>query len=219
MLTGPRAWAAEFIGTFAFVMVGMGVAVRGGPDPIGVAAAHGIALAVMIAVFGKISGAHFNPGITLSVWLGRRMRAVDALAYVGAQVSGGVVAAAAVVVLLQRPDLESGYPRFGDVPGAQAFILEMLFTFFLAIVIWGVGVDDRGANYAPWAIGGTVFAAILVIGGSTGGSLNPARYLGPALVAGDLSQWWLYVPAPLVGATLAGLVYQNVFMGQSPARR
>src|SRR5688572_18642729 len=133
-MTGRRAWLAELIGTFAFVAIGAGAAMMAGTGPFGllrVALAHGLALSIMVTVFAGISGGHFNPAVTLSVLLARRMKVSDAIGYWVAQLAGAVSAALLLAALLPSPKIEKAVPSFatfGGMNAARAVVLEAVFT-------------------------------------------------------------------------------------------
>ena len=200
-----RPLAAEFLGTFALVFFGCG-AVANGLPPTSVALAFGLAIAVMIYAFGHISGAHFNPAVSIGFAVGRHRPWSHVATYAAAQVLGAVAAAGALRLTL-GPDVALGatHPAGSDL---QAFAWEALLTFFLMLVITAVATDDRAVGEAAAiAIGGAVALGALVGGPVSGASMNPARSIGPALVSGDLAGLWIYIAAPIVGATAAALVY------------
>ena len=215
----PEAAVAEFVGTFCFVLVGAGAVVLSTlPDQVGllgVAAAHGLALAVMVTVFGGISGGHFNPAVTFGVLVTGRIRPVRAGIYVLAQLGGAVLAGLVLRVFFTPaqwggPNL--GTPAIGSgVTVGRAILIEAVLTFVLLIAVWGTGVDPRGANVGGFAIGFAVFADILVGGPLTGAAMNPARHFGPALASGFWSDWWVYWVGPLLGGALGSLVWTTFF--------
>jgi MIP family channel proteins len=222
-----RHFIAEFIGTFALVFVGSGAImsahISGSPAAlVEVALAHGLILAVMVSALMRISG-HFNPAVTLAFLATRRIEAMMAGLYIVAQIIGAVAAAYALKATF--PEAVFIATRGGgqsialDTTGGQAFLLEAIATFMLMFVIYGTVVDLRGPKIGGLAIGFTLAAGILVIGSRTGGSLNPARSLGPAVASGVFEAQLLYWLAPIVGALLAALLYEYLFMlrGREPA--
>lgn len=227
-MTGPRTWAAELVGTYAFVTIGAGAGIVAGAQIaeiglLGVAAANGLGLAVMVTALMSISGAHLNPAITLSALLGRKIRSVDALGYVAAQTLGAVLAAVTLRTVFDEADwivAGLGAPALG-VESEVGLLAEAVFTVFLALVVWGTAIDERGPKVGGFAIGVTVFVGVLAIGPLTGGAFNPARYFGPAVILGDLSGWWVYVLGPAAGAAVVGLGYPLLFMagGDAAQRR
>jgi aquaporin Z len=212
--TGRRA-AAEFVGAFALVFAGVG-AIALGNDLVGVALAHGLAIGVMASAVGHISGAHFNPAVTFGFLVTRRIAPRLALAYVGAQLSGAV-AAALLLRGVFSPDsvLDAGVPQLGEGVGVgSGLLLEIVLTFFLVWVIFASAADPRGTfkSIAGLAIGLTITLDILAGGPLTGAAMNPARAFGPELVQGVWSDAWLYWVAPLIGAALAALSYEHLYL-------
>ncbi|HEX3428707.1 MAG TPA: aquaporin [Candidatus Limnocylindrales bacterium] len=203
-----RAHAAEFIGTFALVFFGCG-AIANGLSPTAVALAFGLVIAVMIYAFGHISGAHFNPAVSLGFAVGRHLPWSTAVTYAVAQIAGAVGGAFALRLTLdQAVELGVTRPAGSDL---QAFSWEVALTFFLMLVITSVATDIRAVGQAAaLAIGGTVAVGALVGGPISGASMNPARSLGPALVSGDLTGLWIYLVAPAVGAIGGALVYRLI---------
>jgi MIP family channel proteins len=219
-----RHFIAEFIGTFALVFVGSGaimVARMSGSQAglIEVAFAHGLILAVMVSALMRVSG-HFNPAVTIAFIATRRIEPMMAGVYVLAQLIGAVVAGYALKA--SYPDAVFVATRGGgqavalDVTGTQAFILEMIATFFLVFVIYGTVVDQRGPKIGGLAIGFVIAADILAIGPLTGASMNPARSFGPAVASGVFEAQLLYWAAPIVGGLIAGLLYEYLFMRRGP---
>jgi aquaporin Z len=220
---------AEFIGTFALVLVGCGAAVIGGlgSEPIaieifGVAAAFGLTVVAMAYGIGQVSGCHINPAVSLGVLVAGRMTTSDFITYVIAQVLGAI--AGAVVLYLVLSGKASGWTgslaQNGWGPGylgeynlASAFIYEVIGTFLFLVCI--LGVTQRGApvGLAGLAIGLTLIAIHLWGLKITGTSLNPARSFGPALVGagtnpGALAQVWLFLVAPMIGGAIAGFLFR-----------
>lgn len=213
-MTGPRAWAAEFVGTFAFVVIGAGsvIVASSGLAQIGlfgVATAHGLAFAIMVTIFAATSGGHLNPAVTLSAWVGRRIESSDAAGYVVAQVLGALAGAGLLRAIFSEAQWrisKIGTPSMAAGLGdGKGLLIEAVFTFFLCLAVWGTGIDERGSKVGGFAIGLTLFVSILVAGSLTGAGLNPARFLGPAILGGGLSDWWLYVLGPAIGGIVAAL--------------
>lgn len=208
-----RRGAAEFVGTFFLVFVGVGAvatdAAFGGLGPVGVALAFGAVVAAMVYATGHISGAHLNPAVTLGFLSTGHVTRTDAAAYVGAQVLAAVVAAGALEVMLGlAPAVGTTVP---DVPLAAAFGVEVLITFALMFVIMAVATDPRATgSLAGVAIGLAVTMGALMGGGPTGGSMNPARSFGPALATGEWTAHWLYWVAPCVGAVAGARCYRMI---------
>lgn len=216
----PRAAFAELVGTFTFFTMGIGAAVASvsgaNLDLLGVAVANGIALSAMVAVFGGISGGHFNPAVTFSVLLAGRIEPVRAGVYLIAQLVGAVFAGLLLKQLYvpaEYLDSNVGTPAIGvGVSIGRAILVEAVLAFFLVLVVWGTGVHRRGAGVAPFAIGLAVLVGTLVGGPLTGAAMNPARHLGPALASGFWADWWVWWVGPLFGGAVAGLLYSAVFL-------
>ncbi len=206
-LAAVKRLVAEGIGTFALVFVGTGAivvndATGGAITHLGVALAFGLVIGCMIFALGDVSGAHFNPAVTVSFWVARRFSGSQVAPYVSAQLAGALLASGVLRVLFPAgEELGATVPSGGL---AQSFVLEVVLTFFLVFVILSVttGAKERGVT-AALAIGGTVAMGALFGGPISGASMNPARSLGPALVSGQLSAIWLYMAAPVAGALLA----------------
>lgn len=202
---GP-ALVAEGIGTFALVFAGCGAIAVGSLAPAGVAAAFGLAIMAMVYAVGHVSGAHFNPAVTAAFAVGRHFPVARVLPYWAAQVVGAVAGAALLRATLGTVPLGVTHPAGNDI---QAMVWEVVLTFFLMLVIVAVATDTRAVGQgAAIAIGGTVALGALVGGPISGASMNPARSLGPAFVSGDLSDLWIYLVAPSIGAIAAALVYR-----------
>lgn len=221
-----RHFIAEFIGTFALVFVGSGAImsakISGSPAAlVEVALAHGLILAVMVSALMRISG-HFNPAVTLAFLATRRIEAMMAGLYIIAQILGAVAAAYALKATF--PEAIFMATRGGgqsialDTSGGQAFLLEAIATFLLMFVIYGTVVDLRGPKIGGLGIGFVVAADILAIGSRTGASMNPARSFGPAVASGVFEAQFLYWTAPVVGALVAAVLYEFLFMrrGREP---
>ena len=219
-----RHSVAEFIGTFALVFVG-GAAImmsRQSGGAIGlleVALAHGLILAIMVSALMRISG-HFNPAVTLGFLATRRIEPVMAAVYIVSQILGAI--AAAYVLKATFPSEIFAAVRGGgqsialEVSGAQAFVLEAIATFFLVVAIFGTAVDPEAPRVGGFAIGLTVTADILAIGPFTGASMNPARSFGPAVATNIYEGQLIYWLAPIVGALVAALLYDRLFLPRAP---
>lgn len=214
-----RSVLAELIGTFTLVLAGTGAIVSnsvsgGALGHVGVALTFGLVIMVMIYATGHISGAHFNPAVTLAFALVRHFPATRVIPYLAAQVGGALLGSLAVRYLIGNAGgLGVTHPSGGIVEG---LLLEGLLTFILMFVIMAVATDTRAVGQAAaLAIGGTIVLEALFAGPITGASMNPARSLGPAIVAGDFADLWLYIVGPIIGAAVGALAYQLV---RSPAR-
>ena len=215
-----RRAAAEGLAAFALVFAGCGAivadAVYGGTlGTIGVALTFGLVIMAMVYSTGHLSGAHINPAVTLAFTLTRHFPARDAGAFVAAQLAGAV--AGALVLLAIWPDrpaeLGATVPSVG---AGSAFAYELVLTAILMFVIMAVATDSRAmGSGAAIAIGGTIGLDALFGGPVTGASMNPARSFGPALAAGEWTEFWVYLAGPLVGAALGAFAYQLV-RGEHP---
>jgi MIP family channel proteins len=174
---------------------------------LGIAVAFGLAITTMIYALGHVSGAHFNPAVSFGFALTRHFPWRNVAAYWAAQVTGAILAA-----LLLRASLGDVANVGATLPSGsdrQSFLWEVVLTFFLMLVVMAVATDARAVGEAAaLAVGGTVGLCALVGGPISGASMNPARSLGPALVSGDLDSLWIYLLAPLLGASLGALAYQ-----------
>jgi MIP family channel proteins len=210
----PHRLCAEAIGTALLVIFGPGAAVisahRDGAITLeGIAAANGIIIMGLIYALGHVSGAHFNPGVTLSFAVFRHFQPREVLPYWAAQF-GGAIVGAGVLYALFGDDIDAAVtgPTGSD---AQSFAFEVVLTLLLMFVITAVATDVRAVGQgAAIAIGATVGLDVVIGGPITGGSMNPARSLGPALVGGELSSAWIYLLAPPIGALLGALAYTLV---------
>jgi aquaporin NIP len=201
-----RPLVAEFIGTFVLVFAGCGAIAVGTASPAALALAFGLAIAVMVYALGHVSGAHFNPAVSIGFAIGRHFPWSRVAVYMVAQVAGAV-SAALLLRLTLGPDAPLGVTAPTDSAG-RALVWEAVLTFVLMLVITAVATDVRAVGEAAaLAIGGAVTLGSLVGGPVSGASMNPARSLGPALVSGDLASLWIYLLGPVVGASLAALVY------------
>jgi MIP family channel proteins len=226
-----RASGAEAIGTFVLVLTivstvvaaTLGKSVAGTPyGSVAVPIAGGLALAIIVAALGHISGAHLNPAVTLGLAVNRRFPWSYVPAYLTAQL-GGAVAAALVAWGLygdkarSEVNLAATYPAVG-VTVWRALSAEAVVTFLLVLVVISVATDSRvPPGVAALAIGSALGVAILISGPITGAGVNPARALGPMIVAGRFTDWWVYIIAPLFGGALATTVYDRFLrLGSSP---
>ena len=217
--------AAEAIGTFLFFVVGGGAVIAdaqtgGAVGLLGIALAHGLALAVLATAFAPISGGQFNPAITIALWLVGKVRTIEGLRYIAAQLVGAVTAGLALKLAFGGFGGEPSVYEFagGAVPtlsmgsGTPLLIgIEAVLTAVLAYAVLLAAVDGRAPKMGALFIGLAVTADIMVGGPLTGAAMNPARWFGPALVFGDLSGAVVYIVGPIVGATLAALSVRYLF--------
>jgi len=226
---GFAAYIAEVLGTLLLVMfVGVVVTLFAQTDPASgtgsdfavIGLVHAFGLMILIFTFGAVSGGHFNPAVTISALIQKKIDAVDAVIYMLAQLSGAVLGSLLVKGLLEDEGSLSGYgnAEVADALGGnfQGFIVEGIGTFLLVLVICSVAFNPRARQeWAPFAIGATLGFIVMIFGPLTGGSFNPARWFGPALIGDGLEGADLvpYVLGPIVGALLATAVYKFVIAG------
>ena len=214
-----RRYAAEACGTFALVAIGPGAVMVAAKTHafghMGIALAFGLAVTLIVASSGHLGGAHVNPAVTIGFWSVRRFPGREVVPYILAQCLGATAAAALLSwVLGPVGDFGATVP---SLPLAQSFVVELGYTGLLGFVIMGVATDERTPTaVAPFAIGITIFAGALVTGPLTGGSFNPARTLGPAIVGGIWTVHWLYWAAPVFGAVLGMHLYDALRTSNAP---
>jgi len=214
-----RRCTAEMIGAFALIFVGGGAIMLGGSAGlVGVALAHGLAIAVMVSAVGHISGGHFNPAITFGFLITNRIKPKLAGAYWVAQFGGAALAALLLKWIFPTAAVNGaklGVPLLnGQVGTARGLVLEMIMTFFLVWVVFATAVDPRGTfkSIAGLAIGLTITMDILVGGPLTGAAMNPARAFGPQLVQNYWANGWIWYVGPVIGAVAAALTYQWFYL-------
>jgi glycerol uptake facilitator protein len=227
---GLAAYISELIGTLFLVFV-IGVVVslfvqtdpaaQTGSDFAVVGLVHAFVLFGLIMAFGAVSGGHFNPAITVAAAAMRRIDPLDAVVYILAQLSGAVLGALLVKAILLDEGRAANYGAAAISPilagPFAAACVEALGTFLLVLAVCAVAMNPRARQeWAPFAIGTTLGLGVMIFGPLTGGSFNPARWFGPALI-GDafngFSDSWPYVVGPLVGAIAAFLIYRFVIAG------
>lgn len=213
-------FAAELLGTLVLVLFGCGAAVLGGTDHVGqlgIALAFGFAIVAMAYGIGPISGCHVNPAVSLAVFVAGRMSAKDMVIYWVAQFIGATIGAAILWYIAKGGGIVSELGRNGWGPGylgqfsmEAALVFEIVMTAIFVVVILGATGENSAPGFAGLAIGITL-AVIHIVGIQvTGVSVNPARSFGPAVLVGGaaLSQLWLFIVAPAVGAIIGGLLYR-----------
>jgi len=216
-----QAYAAEFIGTFALVFAGTGAIVidaerNGAIGHVGIGMVFGLVIMVMIYAVGHVSGAHFNPAVTLGFAVGRHFSWREVPRYWAAQIAGAIAASLLLQGMLgNAADLGSTIPAGTAL---QSLLLEIVMSFFLMFVIAAVATDVRAVGQAAAiAIGATVGLCALFGGPISGASMNPARSFGPALVSGTWTDQWIYLAGPAAGAIVAIAAY--AFIGGAAHRK
>lgn len=213
-----RETLAEGIGTFILVFAGTGAVMVNDLSSnevthLGISFVFGASVAALIYGMGHLSGAHFNPAVTLGFWASGFFPQERVLPYILAQTLGAIAASTLLLISLGRvASLGATVPLNGN--WIQALVLETVLTFILMLVILGSGLDRRAhIGFAGLAIGLTVGLEATFMGPITGASMNPARSLAPALVGGIWQHHWVYWVAPILGAQLAVLVYRQLSNG------
>lgn len=232
-----KKYLAEMIGTFVLVLMGCGSAIFAGiglgttgygVTTLGVAMAFGLSVVAMAYTIGNISGCHINPAITLGVWSSGRMSGKEAGGYMLFQCIGAIIASAVLYILVHSGN-EAGIEAvfnsttttgsnsylLGNI--VPAFLAELIFTFIFVLVVLGSTDEKKGAgNFAGLAIGLTLVLVHIACIPITGTSVNPARSIGPAIFAAiegncvPLSQLWLFIVAPFIGAMLSAFVWKGL---------
>jgi aquaporin NIP len=214
-----KKYIAEILGTFALVFCGTGAIIinqetSGIVTHPGIAFTFGLIVMVMIYALGPISGAHFNPAVTIAFAVAKRFRAKEIAPYVISQGAGAFLASATLMFLFPENEflgttLPAGSPM-------QSFVLELILTFFLMLVIIHVATGSKEQGmFAGLAIGSTVLLEAMFAGPICGASMNPIRSLAPAAVSGHLENLWIYLLAPTLGAAIAVLVWQVINQKQN----
>jgi len=222
--TTSQKLVAEFLGTFALVFFGAGAICTerflqgAGGGLLATALASGLAIAVMSMAFSHVSGAHFNPAVTIGFWITKRMSTMEVLGYWIAQMLGGVVAAFCLKAILPRED--AWQPVLGGTPDLvrdftrlPAMGLEALITFFLVLIYFATTSEDNldSRSLSGLAVGFVYTIGILVAAPFTGAVLNPARSFGPALASTHWSNQGVYWVGPIAGGCVAGLIYDVLY--------
>jgi aquaporin TIP len=217
-----RRGVAEFIGTFTLIFVGAGsiMAAAGIHDPtlIGIAVAHGLAIAVMVSAVGHISGGHFNPAVTFGMLVTRRIEPMLGVVYWAAQFGGAVIAALLLDWIFPTVAVDGtklGAPLLNaSISSGAGVATEAILTFFLVWVIFATAVDPRGTfkAIAGLAIGFTITLDVLMGSPLTGAAMNPARAFGPELVHGEWSNAWIWYVGPVLGGAAAAVLYEWLYL-------
>ena len=202
-----KKYIAELIGTFTLVFCGCGAIVTnefsdGTVTHSGIALTFGLVVMSLIYAFGEISGAHFNPAVTIAFTYAKKFPLKEVPKYIIAQCLGAILAA--IILLILFPDNEFLGTTLPKIDVWRVFLFEVILTFFLMLVIINVSTGSKESGImAGIAIGGVVWLEAQFAGPLTGASMNPARSIGPAIVSGHIEHLWLYIFAPILGAILA----------------
>ncbi len=213
---------AEFIGTFTLIFIGVGAVCLNEINPsvgvVGIALAHGLAIAVMVTAFAHISGGKLNPAVSLGVFIGGKNDIQTTLGEILAQLAGAVVGALcikAIFPVIVTNAVQVGTPSLNEGFTVAAGILaEAIFTFLLLMTVYSTVIDPRGAfkAIAGFAVGSVIIFDILVGAGITGAAINPARAFGPALVSWNWDYHYIYWIGPILGGLAGGYVYSRFLL-------
>lgn len=214
-----RYWA-ELVGTYILVFAGCGAIVveslTGAMGHVGIALVFGLVVTAVIYTFGHVSGAHINPAVTISFTFTKELSIKEAFNYILFQLIGAILAVLSLFLLfLEEAKSIKALAYYGaTLPRGswyQSFIFELILTFILMLVIYGSAIHGKAIkSFAGIAIGFTVGVEAMFAGPITGASMNPARSIAPALISGNVSDLWIYIIAPILGALLAGFFYVKV---------
>ncbi|MBM7651754.1 MIP/aquaporin family protein [Neobacillus cucumis] len=202
---------SEFLGTYFLVFAGTGAVVIDSITKslthVGVALTFGLVVMALIFTFGHLSGAHFNPAVTIGFLIHGDINKKEAIYYIISQLIAGIAASATLLCLFGNvASLGTTLPRGS---WEQSFLLEFILTFFLMMVIFGSAVHGKAVkDFAGIAIGSTVGLEAMFAGPICGASMNPARSIGPAIVSGNIQCLWIYIVATILGASLAAIFYK-----------
>ena|SRR3989338_2835463 len=216
-----KNYVAEFIGTFALVFIGAGAVLvngltNGAVSVVGIALAHGLVLMTMIYSLAHISGAHFNPAVTIAMLANKRIELVKAVYYIISQLLGASVAGLLLLFLYPQASGEQLYGFPAELGFGFGMLLEAVLTFFLILTIYGVAVNKQApAGFFGLAIGAVLIYDIVMGGTQTGAAMNPARAFGPALASGVWAPQFIYWVGPIFGALIAGFVYEYLFLKEA----
>ncbi len=211
-----KKYLCEFLGTCILVLFGCGVAIVSEGNLIATSLAFGLSIVAVAYTIGKVSGCHVNPAVTFAVWIDKKISTKDFIGYVIAQVLGAIAGSGLLSLILDSTMIGSsslGANTFGNLSASNitmlgALVVEIVLTFVFVLAVLGVTRDSKKENVAPIVIGLALVLVHLLGIGLTGTSVNPARSLGPAIFMGEeyLSQVWVFIIGPLVGAAFASLV-------------
>jgi MIP family channel proteins len=212
---------AELIGTFAFVFIGAGSIItntltHGAIGLLGIALAHGLALAIVITIFAATSGGHINPAVTIGFLITRRIAPLLGILYIVAQLVGATLAGLLLQAIYPQVVWQAaqlGTPNLAPgVSFGTGVLVEAVLTFFLLLAVFGTAVDPRAPKIGGFGIGLTVLVDILMGGALTGAAMNPAIAFGPALAGGFWQNDLVYWIGPIIGAVIAALIYEYVIL-------
>lgn len=218
-----NAWIAELVGTFAVCFMGVGAIVAAsrpgsGADLVEAALAYGLAYAICSTVFAPIGAGHLNPAVTLSAWIANRIQLVPAVGFIVAQCLGAAVAVAtirAVVGVVELESVDFGIPTLATgVSTLGGIAVEAVATFFVGLAFFATMVDRGAPKLGGLLVGLAVVMGYLATAAWTGGCMNPARYIGSAVVASNFRDIVVYLAGPILGAAVAAILHAS--LGKSP---
>ncbi|MBI4582509.1 MAG: aquaporin [Planctomycetes bacterium] len=219
-LLGPCV--AEAVGTFYLCFIGAGAICMNqqmGPQGyglLGIALAHGVALAIGVSTTMAISGGQLNPAVSVGLCLTRKIPAGKMAAFILSQLAGAVIAAVLLQMIFPEAVWKAvalGTPGLGkEVHPGTGLVVEIILTFLLLFSVFGTAVDPRAPKIGGFGIGLTVFIDILVGGPITGAAMNPARHFGSAVASGTYADFWIYWAGPIIGGCLGALVYDRFIL-------
>jgi len=215
-----RKYLAEFIGTFSIIFCGTGAIIinqetNGMVSHVGVAFTFGLIVMSMIYALGHVSGAHFNPAVSIAFTIAKKFKIKELTPYIVSQLSGAILASLILKLLFpMNQNLGATIPLGSEM---QSFVMELILSFLLMLVIINVahGSKEQGM-FAGIAIGCVIILEAMFAGPISGASMNPARSIAPALVSKNLNHLWLYIIAPITGASLAVGIWK--ILNQSPVK-
>jgi aquaporin Z len=221
-MMNARKYLAELLGTFLFMMIGYsavaGIPNASAPTPnlLVVPFAFGLGLLAAIFAFGHLSGAHFNPAVTIAMMLDRRTEPMDGIGYIVAQIIGAIAAAGVVLLTVSQAAVSAGITKPGaGITDISAVVIETIFTaIFLTVILVST---KRAPGLAPIAIPLTLVSIHFAIATLSGSSVNPARSIGSAVVGGDIGQLWIYIVGPVLGGIIGYGIYRVIESGDESA--
>lgn len=213
-----KKYLAELIGAFALTFIGAGAVVANGITGgavglVGIALAHGLVLMAMIYSLAAVSGAHFNPAVTIAMLVNKRIKFTQAVPYVLSQLLGASIAGFLLLFLFPHASATQLYGFPTTIEFGRGVVLEAVLTFFLVFVIYGVAVNKEAPSGIFGLVIGSVLVFDIVMGGTqTGAAMNPARAFGPALASGMWDMQPIYWIGPVLGAIIASVLYEKIFL-------
>ena len=205
-----KKYTAELLGTFVLTLFGCGSAAIAGAalGTLGIAFAFGLSIVAMAYAIGDISGCHINPAVSIAMLINKKISAKDFCGYIIAQFLGAIAGAAVLYFIVKDPTKLGCNGLYQGSRIWMSFGIEVALTFVFVIAILGVTSKESNGHVAGLVIGGALVLVHLLGISFTGTSVNPARSFGPALIAGNLANIWVFLLAPLVGGALAAIVYR-----------